>query len=388
MNTISLSDLRASHLSTVGDSVVVERKDGELFVVEVGHDLEGRFYRAMAATQHGTKFRDSVHSATSRQLREVVREVRDAVLPTAGHSPEEIAQHVKTLEEFPDFDTVLPVIVGMDNWSWHNDLCPKLGAQLPDGYLIELSCDYADKSKREFPEEDHPQWLLCVLVEADGEILLQEAYDTVPADLHARAGAVINDHRADKARAAITAAVGAYEDSAAYDFHLPLSRSAMLATRKRVDGVCAAMGVTPDDGICEECTDGQDIAGWTYFDRWGNTVYMVQYADGKIGAVFGQQEAYADTLEEAERQMCAIHDCTDDTDLSHVYAVAESKLTADAAHAVLTFVYANWVREQGHPLEGCAYELLVANQWTDNNERLTADQRLFAFKFNEAWDAA
>ena len=387
MQTILLSDLRASHLSTVGDSVVVERKDGELFVVEVGHDLDGRFYRAMHFTQHGTTFRDSVHSATSKKLREVVREVRDAVVPTAGHTPEELAQHEKTLAEFPDFDTVLPVIVGMDNWSWHNDLCPKLGAELPDGYRIELSCDYADKSKREFPDEEHPQWLLYV-VTGDDEELLQEAYDHVPADLHSRAMAVINDHRADAARKAITDAASTYEDSAAYDFRLPLSCAAFLATRKYAPSICAAMGVTPEDCVIEEAEEGGDISGWTYVDGHGSDVYMAQYPNGKVGAELGGYQIYADTLEEAERQLCAYVECTDVTGLPNVYAVAESKLDTAAAQAVLTLVYAHWLREQGHPLEGCAYELLIANAWTDTDERLTDEQRLFVFKFNEAWDAA
>lgn len=382
-----ISDLRASHLPTIGDRVIATRADGVEFMFTRESDQEGTFYR-VRPVEGLADFSVSHLSATAKSLREVVREANNAVVARPMHSPEEMAQHEKTLAEFPDFDTVLPVIVGMDNWSWHNDMCPKLGAELPDGYRIELSCDYADKSKREFPDEEHPQWLLYVVTEDDEE-LLQESYDVVPADLHSRAMAVINDHRADAARKAITDAVSTYEDSPAYDFALPLSRAAFLATRKYAPSICAAMGVTPEDCVIEEAEEDGDVSGWTYVDNRGELIYLAQYPDGgKIGAELGGYQIYADTLEEAERQLCAYVECTDVTGVPNVYAVAESKLDTAAAQAVLTLVYANWLREQGHPLEGCAYELLIANAWTDTNERLTDEQRLFVFKFNEAWDAA
>ena len=197
-----------------------------------------------------------------------------------------------------------------------------------------------------------------------------------------------SDDKADAARKAIAVAVSTYEDSAAYDFTLPLSCAAFLATRKEAPSICEALGVTPEDCVVEEAEEDGDVSGWTYLDRHGEIAYLVRYPNGKVGAELGGYQVYADTLEEAERQLCAYTECTDVTGLPSVYAVAESKLDTEAAHAVLTLVYSHWLREQGHPLEGCAYELLVANEWTDNNERLTDEQRLFVFKFNEAWDAA
>lgn len=64
-------------------------------------------------------------------------------------------------EEFPDFDYELPVIEGMADESWVNDVCPVLR-----GNGVEIWCDYADTAKREFGE-DCKQF--CVnRIDADG----------------------------------------------------------------------------------------------------------------------------------------------------------------------------------------------------------------------------
>ena len=60
-------------------------------------------------------------------------------------------------EEFPDFDSSLPTIAGLTDQSWHNDACPVL--RNASG-TVELWCDYADASAREFP--DAPRFMLVL----------------------------------------------------------------------------------------------------------------------------------------------------------------------------------------------------------------------------------
>lgn len=79
-----------------------------------------------------------------------------------------------------------------------------------------------------------------------------------------------------------------------------------LSTRESVDSVCAALGVSLSDFIVEETEGQNDLSGWTYVDGWGSLVYMVQYQNGKVGAVFGNQEVLADNLADAEKQLVNI----------------------------------------------------------------------------------
>lgn len=70
-------------------------------------------------------------------------------------------------QAFPDFDHVLPVIPGMADESWRNDICPVLRG---DGF--ELWCDYADASKREF--EYSPRFSLNRVTSDDVEAMASE----------------------------------------------------------------------------------------------------------------------------------------------------------------------------------------------------------------------
>lgn len=71
-------------------------------------------------------------------------------------------------KEFPDYGEALPAIPCMRDESWKNDVCPVMRDITG---MIELWCDYADVSKREFAET--PRYSLHVggAVVASGETL-------------------------------------------------------------------------------------------------------------------------------------------------------------------------------------------------------------------------
>ena len=56
------------------------------------------------------------------------------------------------LQEFPDYDDTLPTLEGFDDYSWHNDSCPSLGKELPNGDFICIYLDYKDKNLSDFAD--------------------------------------------------------------------------------------------------------------------------------------------------------------------------------------------------------------------------------------------
>lgn len=245
-----ISELRASHLAQLGDTVNIVRNDGAAFTVVRTTWDDGDYYEVSASNAHAT-FGDADGSGTSTTLRGVAALIRDAV------------------------------IVG----------------------------------------------------QAKGDIT---------DAMYAR---VSIQNRANDAKVALTA-------------------REFLATRIAVSGVCAALGVTPDDGAVQECLDSDgnataDLPGWTYVDGWGSVVYIVQYADGKIGAAFGNQEVYADTLDLAELQLFA--------------------LLCEPTLEKLSELYVDWCQARDLPMV-CAEELIF--------EELTDEQRAWVSAFIGIWERA
>lgn len=80
----------------------------------------------------------------------------------------------KYMEEFPDFDAVLPTLEGWEDVSWHNDICPSLEHVLEGGMILRLWVDYYDPEKREMDQQRY-SLVLCdkegafvsTIVEAD-----------------------------------------------------------------------------------------------------------------------------------------------------------------------------------------------------------------------------
>lgn len=56
------------------------------------------------------------------------------------------------LKEFPMFDDVLPSIEGFCDSSWHNDSCPSLTKELPNGDMICFYIDYKNKKLSDFAD--------------------------------------------------------------------------------------------------------------------------------------------------------------------------------------------------------------------------------------------
>lgn len=56
------------------------------------------------------------------------------------------------LHEFPRFDDTLPTLEGFEDYSWHNDACPSLGKELPNGDFICIFVDYKDKELSDFAD--------------------------------------------------------------------------------------------------------------------------------------------------------------------------------------------------------------------------------------------
>jgi hypothetical protein len=50
------------------------------------------------------------------------------------------------LREFPDYDSILPILDGFFDNSWHNDTCPSL---INTNWDLVLWCEYADLKLRE-----------------------------------------------------------------------------------------------------------------------------------------------------------------------------------------------------------------------------------------------
>lgn len=58
------------------------------------------------------------------------------------------------LEEFPNYDDVLPVINGFVDRSWHNDACPSLIRKVGENAYLQLWCDYKNKALSDFADLD------------------------------------------------------------------------------------------------------------------------------------------------------------------------------------------------------------------------------------------
>ena len=58
----------------------------------------------------------------------------------------------KYLHEFPDYDDTLPTLEGFSDSSWHNDACPSLGKELPNGDFLSVFIDYKDKERSDFAD--------------------------------------------------------------------------------------------------------------------------------------------------------------------------------------------------------------------------------------------
>ena len=56
------------------------------------------------------------------------------------------------LKHFPDFDDTLPTLEGFEDHSWHNDACPSLGKELPNGDFLSVYVDYKDKERSDFAD--------------------------------------------------------------------------------------------------------------------------------------------------------------------------------------------------------------------------------------------
>jgi hypothetical protein len=80
------------------------------------------------------------------------------------------------MSEFPDFDEVLPDLVPLVDWSWHNDTCPNFGwrnAEDPDlkDIAVMLHIDYLDPDKREVTWADMTRFSLFVMDENTSEVV-------------------------------------------------------------------------------------------------------------------------------------------------------------------------------------------------------------------------
>lgn len=58
------------------------------------------------------------------------------------------------LDEFPRFDDVLPTLEGFHDSSWHNDACPSLTMDLPNGFRWQIFVDYKDQNESDFADID------------------------------------------------------------------------------------------------------------------------------------------------------------------------------------------------------------------------------------------
>jgi hypothetical protein len=56
------------------------------------------------------------------------------------------------LQQFPEFDDTLPTLEGFSDSSWHNDACPSLSKELPNGDFICVFIDYKDKERSDFAD--------------------------------------------------------------------------------------------------------------------------------------------------------------------------------------------------------------------------------------------
>ena len=56
--------------------------------------------------------------------------------------------------EFPNFDDVLPTLEGFHDRSWHNDACPSLMMELPNGFYWHIFMDYKDQDLSDFADID------------------------------------------------------------------------------------------------------------------------------------------------------------------------------------------------------------------------------------------
>lgn len=73
--------------------------------------------------------------------------------------------HRQYKREFPDFFLDVAIPDGFVDESWHNDAMPSFGKALPNGKILRLFIDYADRSLSDFADVDdahYTRFCLCV----------------------------------------------------------------------------------------------------------------------------------------------------------------------------------------------------------------------------------
>lgn len=84
------------------------------------------------------------------------------------------------LQEFPHFDDVLPTLEGFHDSSWHNDACPSLTMELPNGNYWQIFIDYKDQNLSDFADIDPTDYKRFAISLFDQELnqLEGESFDT------------------------------------------------------------------------------------------------------------------------------------------------------------------------------------------------------------------
>jgi len=84
--------------------------------------------------------------------------------------------------EFPDFELDFKLPEGFEDSSWHNNVTPSFDKVQPDGTILKLWVDYADRSKSTLPEGEPYFRFSLVRYTADQDWLGQLAFASTPQE--------------------------------------------------------------------------------------------------------------------------------------------------------------------------------------------------------------
>lgn len=84
------------------------------------------------------------------------------------------------LNQFPSFDDTLPTLEGFEDSSWHNDACPSLTKEMPNGFYWQIFVDYKNQNLSDWADidpEDYHRFNIS-LMDADGYCHQSEGFDS------------------------------------------------------------------------------------------------------------------------------------------------------------------------------------------------------------------
>ena len=70
-------------------------------------------------------------------------------------------------QEFPNYDDVINVPEGFEDFSWHNDACPSIGISLDLDTHIIIWCEYKSIEKRE--SGSMHRFIVCITNDLDND---------------------------------------------------------------------------------------------------------------------------------------------------------------------------------------------------------------------------